>query len=63
MRNAEASGSTHYGVLVYLAEASGRVSTHTIGLYVRVLDATFLSRHSPEDAMLNSYGWLPDRPL
>ena len=61
MRNAEASGSTHYGVLFTSRKQLPR-SKKTIGLYVRVLD-DFLSRHPAEDAMLNSYGWLPDRPL
>ena len=53
--------STHYGVLFTSRKQLPR-SKKTIGLYVRVLD-DFLSRHSAEDAMLNSYGWLPDRPL
>lgn len=61
MRNAEASGSTHYGVLFTSRKQLPR-SKKTIGLYVRVLD-DFLSRHPAEDGMLNSYCWLPDRPL
>ena len=58
---AEAAGTTHYGV-VFTSRRQLPRSKQTIGLYVRVLDE-FLSRHPAENALLNSYRWLPDRPL
>lgn len=55
---AAATGTTHYGVLFTSRRRLPR-SKQTVGLYVRVLD-DFLSRHPGEDALLNSYRWLPD---
>lgn len=60
MQKAEAEGLTHYGILFTSTKQMPR-SKNTIGLYVRVLD-DFLQRHPVEDALLNSYGWLPDQP-
>ena len=51
---------THYGVLFTSRKQLPR-SKKTIGLYVRVLD-DFLTRHPTEDALLDSYRWLPDQP-
>ncbi len=61
LSNASATGMTHYGVLFTSRKQLPR-GRDTIGLYVRTFD-DFLSRHSAEDALLNSYGWLPDRPI
>lgn len=61
LRNATATGMTHYGV-VFTSRKQLPRSKQTIGLYVRVLD-DFLRRHPDEDALKNSYCWLPDRPL
>lgn len=60
LRKAEAEGLTHYGVLFTSNKQLPR-SKHTIGLYVRVLDDV-LRQHPAEDALLNSYRWLPDQP-
>lgn len=61
LNEAVATGTTHYGV-VFTSRRQLPRSKQTIALYVRVLD-DFLSRHPAEDALLNSYRWLPDRPL
>ena len=61
MQKAAGSGMTHYGVLFTSRKQLPR-SKNTIGLFVRLLD-DFLSRHPAEDALLNSYRWLPDRTL
>jgi hypothetical protein len=61
LQNAAATGMTHYGVLFTSRKQLPR-DKQTIGLYVRVLDE-FLANHRAEDALLNSYRWLPDRPL
>jgi hypothetical protein len=61
LEKADAAGGTHYGVVFTSRQQLPR-SRNTIGLYVRVLD-DFLERHPAEDALLNSYRWLPDRPL
>lgn len=61
LEKAAAAGMTHYGVVFTSRQQLPR-SRDTIGLYVRVLD-DFLHRHPAEDALLNSYRWLPDRPL
>jgi hypothetical protein len=61
LRNAAASGMTHYGVLFTSRKQLPR-GKQTIGLYVRVLD-DFLTGHPNEDALQDSYCWLPDRPL
>lgn len=61
LEKAAAAGMTHYGVVFTSRQQLPR-SRDTIGLYVRVLD-DFLDRHPAEDALLNSYRWLPDRPL
>lgn len=58
---AAANGMAHYGVVFTSREQLPR-SRNTIGLYVRVLD-DFLGRHPAEDALMNSYRWLPDHPL
>lgn len=58
---AAASEMAHYGVVFTSREQLPR-SRNTIGLYVRVLD-DFLGRHPAEDALMNSYRWLPDHPL
>ena len=58
---AAAAGTTHYGV-VFTSRRQLPRSKQTIGLYVRILE-DFLSRHPAESALLNSYRWLPDRPL
>jgi hypothetical protein len=57
MKKAAEKGMTHYGVVFTSAQRMPR-SRNTIGLYVRVLDE-FLSRHPAEDALLNSWCWLP----
>lgn len=61
INEAEAAGTTHYGVLFSSRRQLPR-SKETFGLYVRALD-DFLSRHPADDALLNSYRWVPDRPL
>jgi hypothetical protein len=61
MQKAAGSGMTHYGVLFTSRKQLPR-SKNTIGLFVRILN-DFLSRHPAEDALLNSYRWLPDRTL
>lgn len=61
LQNAAATGLTHYGVL-FTSRSQLPRGKQTIGLYVRVLEE-FLTRHRAEDAGLNSYRWLPDRPL
>lgn len=58
MRTAAHSGRDHYGVL-FTSRARLPRSRQTIGLYIRVLD-DFLQRHPDEDALLNSYRWLPE---
>jgi len=57
MRKAADQGKDHYGV-VFTSRKSMPRSKNTIGLYVRVL-GDFLSCHRAEDALLNSYRWLP----
>jgi hypothetical protein len=61
LENARAVGFTHYGVL-FTSRGQLPRGRNTIGLYVRVLD-DFLNRHQADDALLDSYRWLPDRPL
>ncbi len=61
IQKAAASGMTHYGVLFTSRKQLPR-SKKTIGVFVRVLD-DFLSRHPAEDALVDSYRWLPDRTL
>lgn len=61
LEQAEAGRVTHYGV-VFTSRRQLPRSRNTIGLFVRVLD-DFLRRHPADDAILNSYCWLPDRPL
>lgn len=61
IRRAEADGLDHYGVLFTSARQMSR-SRKAIGLFVRVLD-DFLGRHPAEDALMNSYRWLPDEAL
>jgi hypothetical protein len=61
LQNAAAKGMTHYGVLFTSCKQLPR-GKQTIGLYVRVLDE-FLTDHPAEDALRNSYSWLPDRPF
>jgi Domain of unknown function (DUF5615) len=58
MRKATDAGRDHYGVLFTSRNQMPR-SKQTIGLYIRVLD-DFLERHPDEDALLNSYRWLPE---
>ena len=58
IHKAAAAGRDHYGVVFTSRKRLPR-SRGTIGLYVRVLDE-FLSRHREEDALLNSYCWLPE---
>jgi len=60
-RKADANATNYYGILFTSRRQLPR-SKKTIGLYVRVLDDV-LSRHPVEDALSNSYCWLPDRPL
>jgi hypothetical protein len=52
---------THYGLLLTSRKQLPR-GRDTIGRYVSVLD-DFLTRHPAEDALLNTYRWLPDHPL
>jgi hypothetical protein len=59
MRKAADAGRDHYGVLFTSRKQLPR-SKQTIGRYVRVLD-DFLTRHPADDALLNSYRWLPER--
>jgi hypothetical protein len=58
MRKAADAGRDHYGVLFTSRNRLPR-SKQTIGLYVRVVD-DFLTRHPDDDALLNSYRWLPE---
>ena len=58
MQNAAEAGRDHYGVLFTSRKRMPR-GKGTIGLYIRVLD-DFLKRHPEEDALLNSYRWLPE---
>lgn len=58
MQQAAHAGRDHYGVLFTSRRQLPR-SRRTIGLYVRILD-DFLRRHPAEDALLNSYRWLPE---
>jgi hypothetical protein len=58
MRKAAQAGRDHYGVLVTSRHQLPR-SKHTIGLYIRVVD-DFLARHPDDDALPNSYRWLPE---
>ncbi len=58
MRNAAQSGRDYYGVL-FTSRHQMPGSKHTIGLYIRILD-DFLARHPADDALLNSYRWLPE---
>ena len=58
IERAVAEGTTHYGV-VFTSRRRLPRSRNTIGLYVRVLD-DFLRRHPAEDAILNSFRWLPE---
>lgn len=60
-QEAAATGTTHYGVIFSSRRQLPR-GKQTIGVYVRVLD-DFLSRHPVDDALLNTYRWVPDRPL
>ena len=61
LHNAAATGLTHYGV-VFTSRTQLPRSKETIGLYVRVVD-DFLTRHPADEAILNSYRWLPEQPL
>jgi hypothetical protein len=61
LRKAEEQGTTHYGLLFTSRNRIPR-GRNTIGLFVRVL-ADFLQRYPAEDALLNSYRWLPDTEL
>ena len=61
INRAAGTGTTHYGV-VFTSRRQLPRSRHTIGLFVRVL-ADFLQRHPAVDALLNSYRWLPERPI
>ena len=54
---AAADGFDHYGVVFTSRPALPR-GMGTIGLYVRVLGA-FLRAHPEENALRNSYCWLP----
>ncbi len=58
MSAAARSGRDHYGVL-FTSRARMPRSRETIGLYIRVLDDV-LQRHPDDDALLNSYRWLPE---
>lgn len=58
MSKAAASGQDHYGVLFTSRNQMPR-SKQTIGRCIRILD-DFLRRHPDEDALLNSYRWLPE---
>jgi hypothetical protein len=58
IRRAEDEGVTHYGVVLTSNRQMPR-SKKTVGLYVRILD-DFLRRRRTEDAILNSYRWLPE---
>lgn len=58
MRKAAEAGLDHYGVL-FTSRSQMPRSKQTIGLYIRVAD-DFLVRHPAEDAILNSYRWLPE---
>lgn len=58
MRKAADAGHDHYGV-VFTSHRQMPRGKGTIGLYIRILD-DFLNRHTHEDALLNSYRWLPE---
>jgi hypothetical protein len=58
LQNAVVVGQTHYGV-VFTSRHQLPRGKGTIGLYVAVLD-DFLGRHDADDALLDSYRWLPD---
>jgi hypothetical protein len=58
MRKATDAGRDHYGVLFTSRNQMPR-SKQTIGLHIRILH-DFLTRHPDEDALLNSYRWLPE---
>ena len=58
LQNAAAAGLTHYGVVFTSRQRLPR-SKKTIGLFVRVL-GDFLERNPREDALLDSYCWLPE---
>jgi Domain of unknown function (DUF5615) len=58
LQNAAAVGQKHYGVIFTSRRQLPR-GKGTIGLYVDVL-ADFLRRHEADDALLDSYRWLPD---
>ena len=57
LREAESQGTTHYGVIFTSRQRLPR-SKNTVGLFVQVLD-DFLKLHPAEEALLNSYAWLP----
>ncbi len=57
MTQAAEDGLDHYGVLFTSAKGLPR-GKRTIGRFVRVLDE-FLQGHPAENALLNSYRWLP----
>lgn len=61
LERAAEAGMTHYG-LVFTSRRQLPRSRQTIGLFVRVFE-DFLRRHPAEDALLDSYRWLPDRDL
>lgn len=58
MRKAADAGRDHYGVL-FTSRTQMPRSKQTIGLYLLVL-GDFLERRPEEDALLNSYRWLPE---
>lgn len=61
LRQAAAVSQTHFGV-VFTSRNQLPRGKGTIGLYVEIL-GDFLGRHEAEDALLDSYCWLPDRPI
>lgn len=61
IQKATAAGTTHHGV-VFTSRKQLPRSRQTVGLFIRVID-DFLVRHPTEDALLDSYCWLPDQPL
>lgn len=61
IQKATAAGMTHCGV-VFTSRKQLPRSRQTVGLFVEVIHA-FLLRHPAEDALLDSYCWLPDQPL
>jgi predicted nuclease of predicted toxin-antitoxin system len=58
---ATVAGVPHCGVLFTSRRQLPR-SQATIGLYVQVL-AAFLETHLPDNALLNTWSWLPDKPF